>query len=389
MTGVQSVQSVQIRGRTGRSALSMVAGVWCIMAVATAGAAGGEGGVPPPPLPEAGVMTVKWEPVPVVRQFTGRVQAVRTAQVRARVDGIVQQRLFVEGSSVRAGERLFQIDARTLEAGVAAAQAALLRAQADRDLALQTADRHRQLLPERGVSPHDHDLAIARHKQAEADVAVMAAALKKAQIELEYATVTAPISGRIGRARVTEGALVSRSEATWLATIETMDPIHVDFSQPTVDRLQPPGRVTAAGGDSRPVELVLEDGSRYAHPGRILFTEMAVHRDSSTVLTRAEVPNPDQRLLPGMFVRVRVIDGMLPQAARVPQRAMQMTPQGGATVMVVAADGVVSVRPVQIGEMDGASWVVREGLQEGELVLVDGLQKVRPGGRVKPVPLAQ
>lgn len=335
--------------------------------------AAGPGAAPPPP--EVEVVTMAAGTATVTRELPGRLQAVRTAQVRARVEGVVEKRLFTEGSDIKAGVSLFQLDARTYAASAVSAEADLL-------VAKNTVERYRPLLDMKAVSRQEFDLAEAKQKQAEA-------ALAKAKLDLENSTVPAPISGRIGRALVTEGALVGKGEATQLTTIEQLDPIYVNFTQSNADllRLQQAikaGRLKRAEGAK--VELLLEDGSVYGLPGKLQFTDLAVDPNTGSVQLRAEFPNPRRELLPGTFVRIRFPEAIMDSAIRVPQRAVMMSPQGQ-SVMLVDAEGKVAPRPVKLGAMSGSDWIVAEGLKGGEQVIVNGLQKARPGSTVKPVPL--
>lgn len=340
---------------------------------APGGMAGGPGAAPPPP--EVEVVTVAAGSATLTRELPGRLQAVRTAQVRARVEGIVEKRLFAEGSDVQADTPLFQLDARTYKTAAAAAEA-------DLAVAKQTVERYRPLLEMKAVSRQEFDLAEAKQKQAEA-------ALAKARLDLENATVPAPISGRIGRAQVTEGALVGKGEATLLATIEQLDPIFANFTQTNADvlRLQQAvkaGRLKKAG--SAKVELILEDGTVYGVPGRLTFSDMAVDPNTGAVQMRAEFPNPKRELLPGTFVRIRFPEAEIDSALKVPQRAIMMSPQGQ-SVLTVDAEGKVAPRPVKLGGMAGTDWIVNEGLKPGDKVIVNGLQKVRPGATAKAVEL--
>jgi membrane fusion protein (multidrug efflux system) len=337
------------------------------------GMAVGPGAAPPPP--EVEVITIAAGSATLTRELPGRLQAVRSAQVRARVEGVVEKRLFTEGSDIKAGASLFQLDARTYAASAASAEADLL-------VAKNTVERYRPLLDMKAVSRQEFDLAEAKQKQAEA-------ALAKAKLDLENSTVPAPISGRIGRALVTEGALVGKGEATQLATIEQLDPIYANFTQSNADllRLQQAikaGRLKRAEGAK--VELLLEDGSVYGLPGKLQFTDLAVDPNTGSVQLRAEFPNPKRELLPGTFVRIRFPEAIMDSAIRVPQRAVMMSPQGQ-SVMLVDAEGKVAPRPVKVGAMSGSDWIVAEGLKGGEQVVVNGLQKARPGSVVKPVPL--
>ncbi|HUP06664.1 MAG TPA: efflux RND transporter periplasmic adaptor subunit [Caldimonas sp.] len=359
---------------------------------ASSGAPGaGPGGSGGPPPPEVGVVTVRTQPVALSNELPGRVEALRTAQVRARAAGILLKRLFVEGSDVKAGQKLFLIDPAPYQAALATAQATLARAQANLVQATSQAQRYKPLVAEHAVSEQEYVAAVAAQKQGEADVAAGKAAVQTAQINLSYATVVAPISGRIGRALVTEGALVGQGEATPLATIQQVDPTYVNFTQSTTEVLQlrrdlASGKLKhASGAEAASVRLVLEDGSVYPQAGRLLFTDLTVDPTSGQVTLRAEVPNPGVMLLPGMYVRVRLEQAEAANGILVPQQAVQRGASGDA-VMVVAPDGKVSPRPVKIGTAVGGQWVVLDGLKPGEMVMVDGFQKLRGNAPVKPVP---
>lgn len=330
------------------------------------------GGTPPPA--EVDVITVAAASATISQDLPGRLQAVRSAQVRARVEGVIEKRLFAEGSDIKAGTPLFRIDARTYQAQVDAAEADLAAARA-------VFERYRPLLDIKAVSQQEFDAAQARVKQAEA-------AFAKARLDLENAVPPAPISGRIGRALVTEGALVGKGEATHLVTIEQLDPIRVEFTQTYSDLLRLQQAVRSGKqkrADSASVTLVLEDGSLYPEKGRLQFTDLAVDPNSGAVVLRAEFSNPRRELLPGTFVRVRFPQAELDHAIRVPQRAVQGGPTGQ-IVMTVDAEGKVVPRPVRTGAMIGSDFIVTDGLKGGEQVIVNGLQKARPGAVVKAVP---
>ena len=313
------------------------------------------------------------------------------AQVRARVPGIVQKRLFTEGSDVKAGQPLFQIDPASLQASVASAQATLARAQANVTQATAQAERYKPLLEANAISKQDYVNAVAAQKTAEADAAAARAALQTGQINLGYASVTAPISGRIGRALVTEGALVGQGEATPLALVQQIHPMYVNFTQSTTELLQlrrsiASGKFKRAGGDSASVRIILEDGSEYPQAGRLLFTDLSVDPSSGQITLRAEVPNPTGLLLPGMYVRVRLEQAETPTGILVPQQAVTRGTTGD-SVMVVGSDGKVAPRPVKVGSAaEAGPWVILEGLKPGEMVMVDGFQKLRGNAPVKPVP---
>ncbi|MGZ5241985.1 MAG: efflux RND transporter periplasmic adaptor subunit, partial [Caldimonas sp.] len=346
------------------------------------------GGGPPPA--EVGVVSVAPRPVGLVTELPGRLEASRVAQVRARVAGIVLKRLFTEGSDVKAGQPLFQIDSASYQATVASAQASLARAQANVTQATAQAERYKPLLEANAISKQDYVNAVAAQKQAEADVAAAKAAVQSGQINLGYASVTAPISGRIGRALVTEGALVGQGEATPLALVQQINPMYVNFTQSTTDVLKlrraiASGKYKRAGGDSASVRIVLEDGSEYPQPGKLLFSDLSVDPTSGQITLRAEVPNPSGVLLPGMYVRVRLEQAETPTGIVVPQQAVTRGSTGD-SVMVVSADGKVTPRPVKVGTAQGGDWVILEGLATGEMVMVDGFQKLRGNAPVKPVP---
>nr|HET7857611.1 efflux RND transporter periplasmic adaptor subunit [Caldimonas sp.] len=352
--------------------------------------AAGKGAGGPPPA-EVGVVTVQPRPVGLVTELPGRLEASRVAQVRARAAGILQQRVFVEGSDVRAGQPLFRIDPSSLQASVSAAQATLSRAQATLAQASAQVERYKPLLEANAISKQDYTNAVAAQKTAEADVAAAKANLKTGQINLGYATVTAPIAGRIGRALVTEGALVGQGEATPLAVIQQINPMYVNFTQSTTEVLAlrkaiDSGKFRRAdGSDSASVEIVLEDGSVYPQRAKLLFSDLSVDPTSGQITLRAEVPNPRGLLLPGMYVRVRLEQAETPTGMVVPQQAVQRGSTGD-SVMVVAADGTVSPRPVKVGTAQGGDWVILDGLKPGEMVMVDGFQKLRGNAPVKPVP---
>ena len=358
-------------------------------APAAAGGKGpGAGGGAPPA--EVGVVTVKPQPVGLVTELPGRLEASRVAQVRARVPGILLKRVFVEGSDVKAGQLLFQIDSAPLQSALAAAQASLTRAQANATQAAAQAERYKPLVEANAISKQDYINAVAAAKTAEADVAAGKAALQSAQINLGYASVTSPISGRIGRALVTEGALVGQGEATQLAVVQQIDPMYVNFTQSTTELLRlrkavESGQFKRAGGEGASVRVLLEDGSTYDQPGKLLFTDLTVDPTSGQVTLRAELPNPKGLLLPGMYVRVRLEQVQTPNGILLPQQAVTRGSNAD-TVMVVGADGKVSPRTVKVGSAANNQWVVLDGLKPGEQVMVDGFQKLRGNAPVKPVP---
>jgi membrane fusion protein (multidrug efflux system) len=349
---------------------------------------GPAGGMPPA---EVGVVTVTPGDVGLVTELPGRLEASRVAQVRARATGIVQKRLFVEGSDVKMGQALFEIDASPYKATFDSAQASLAKAEANLMQASAQAERYKPLAEAKAISQQEYLNAQAAGKQAEADVAVGKAAVQSARINLNYATVTAPISGRIGRSLVTEGALVGQGEATPLALIQQIDPMYVNFTQSAAEvmklrRAMDGGQLKRAGGsNTASVRLVLEDGSEYARAGKLLFSDLTVDASSGQITLRAEVPNPGGTLLPGLYVRVRLEQAKVGNAITLPQQAVTRSPQGD-SVMVVGPDGKVGPRSVKVGNQQGGQWVILDGLKSGEQVMVDGFQKLRGEAPVKPVP---
>jgi membrane fusion protein (multidrug efflux system) len=337
------------------------------------------------------VVTVARSTVGLVTELPGRTEASRVAQVRARVAGILQSKQFNEGSEVRANQTLFQIDAAPYKAVLASAQAGLARAEANLGSAKAQADRYKPLAEANAISQQELVVAVAAQKLAEADVAAAKAAIQSAQINVGYATVTTPISGRIGRALVTEGALVGQGEATQLALVQQINPMFINFTQPVADVLRlraaiASGALKSAGGaESAQVRIVLDDGSVYPLAGKLLFSDLSVDPTSGQITLRAEVPNPKGVLLPGMYVRAQLQQSEVAGAILLPQQAVQRSQQGD-TVKVVGADGMVETRPVKVGSGKDGQWVVLSGLKDGEQVVVDGFQKMMGKAPVKPVP---
>ena len=344
-----------------------------------------------PPPAEVGVVKAEPASVGLVTELPGRTEASRIAQVRARVAGIVQRQLFREGSDVKAGQPLFRLDDAPYRATLASAQAALARAEANVMQTRAQAERYKPLAEANAISQQEYIAAQAAFKQAEADVASAKAAMQTAQINVGYAAVASPIAGRIGRALVTEGALVGQGEATQLAVVQQIDPLYVNFTQPAgeVMRLRAAiasGAYTSAGSaGSVAVTVLLEDGSVYPLRGKLLFSDLSVDPSSNQITLRAEVPNPKGALLPGLYVRVRLEQAQVPSGILLPQQAVQRG-SAGDTVMVVGADGKVAARPVKVSLGQGRQWVVLDGLAAGEQVVVEGFQKIRPNAVVKPVP---
>ncbi len=354
----------------------------------------GPGGGPGPgaamPPPEVSVLTVAAEPIALTTELPGRVEASRVAQVRARVAGIVLQRAFREGGDVKAGELLFRIDPAPFQAAVNSAQAALAKAEANLAQAQLKIRRYRPLVESNAISKQDFDDALTVQQQTSADVAAAKAAVDTARLNLGYASVTSPISGRIGRALVTEGALVGQGEATPLALVQQIDPIFVDLTQSSSDLLRlkqalASGQLMSAGRGQAKVTLVTEDGRPYPESGKLLFSELTVDESSGAILLRAEFPNPKRALLPGMYVRARMAQAIDEHAITVPQQAV-MRGTDGASVWLVKADGKVSAQPVTANIAQGGRWIVSQGLKAGDRVIVEGLQKTKPGATVKPMP---
>ena len=345
----------------------------------------------PPPAAEVGVVTVAPHSVGLITELPGRLEASRVAQVRARVAGILQKRLFIEGSDVRAGQALFEIDNAPYRATLASAEASLARAQANLTQAAAQAERYKPLLEANAISKQEYVNAVAAHKQAEADVAGANAALQTAQINLGYASVSSPISGRIGRTLVTEGALVGQGEATQLALVQQINPMYVNFTQSTAEVLRLRKAVEsgkfkrASAADTAGVRIVLEDGTEYPRAGKLLFADLSVDPTSGQIMLRAEMPNPEGLLLPGMYVRVRVQQAQASEVIELPQQAVTRSGTGD-SVMVVGADGKVAQRPIKVGVAREGQWIVLEGLKAGEQVMVDGFQKLRGPAPVKAVP---
>ena len=388
-----------------QAVLPRLVGVFILSALLAACGQSGTGGTPsagstppaaaapPPPPPAVGVVSVTLGEVALVEELPGRVEASRVAQVRARAAGIVQQRQFREGADVKAGQVLFRIDPAPYEAALASAQATLARAQANLSQASALAERYRPLVAANAVSKQDYANAVAAQKQAEAEVLAGQAAVQTATINLGYTTVTAPISGRIGRALVTEGALVGQGEATPLAVIQQVEPVYVNFTQSANEALRlrrdfEQGRLQrATGSEAALIRVVLDGGAVHPQPGKLLFSDLTVDASSGQVTLRADVPNPGGVLLPGLYVRVRIEQAKASRAMLLPQQAVTRASQGD-TVLVVDASGKVSTRPVKIEGAQGSNWLILDGLKDGEQVIVDGFQKIRPNQPVRPVPWA-
>jgi membrane fusion protein (multidrug efflux system) len=346
--------------------------------------------VPPQAPPaEVGVVVVQPQRVALTTELSGRTSPCQVAEVRPQVNGIIQKRVFTEGGDVKAGSVLYQIDPAMYQSAYAGAKAAQARAEANLVAVRLKEERYRDLVKIKAVSRQDYDDAYAVLKQSEADVASTRAAVETAQINLAYTRVKAPISGRIGRSIVTNGALVTASQPTALATIQQLDSMYVDVTQSSSDLLKL--KQNLANGvmkksDSTRVKLLLEDGSIYPLTGTLKFSEVTVDQSTGSVTLRAVFPNPKQALLPGMFVRAVLEEGVDEKAILIPQRGVTRNPKGDAVVMVVGAGEKVESRPIKVVRTVGDSWLVSDGLKTGDRVILEGLQKARPGTQVKAVP---
>ena len=354
------------------------------------------GGKETPPGPGAGgagapavtVMTVQTESVAVATELPGRTSPYQIAELRPQVTGIIKERLFKEGSEVKAGQVLYQIDPATYQAAFDSARANLARAEANLFAARLKAGRYAELVKIEAVSKQANDEAQAAMKQAQADVGVARAALERARIDVAYTRVTSPIAGRIGRSSVTPGALVTANQAATLATVQQLDPIYVDLTQSSAELLRlkrdfESGTLQRAGGNGVPLQLVLEDGSEYGARGKLAFSEVTVDPTTGSVTLRAVFPNPKGELLPGMYVRARLSQGMQENIFLVPHAAVSRDPKGNATVMVVSGENKAESRTVKAAQSFGDKWVVTEGLAAGDRVIIEGLQRVKPGAPVQ------
>ncbi|EDW2996146.1 multidrug efflux RND transporter periplasmic adaptor subunit AcrA [Salmonella enterica] len=338
-------------------------------------------------MPEVGVVTLKTEPLQITTELPGRTVAYRIAEVRPQVSGIILKRNFVEGSDIEAGVSLYQIDPATYQATYDSAKGDLAKAQAAANIAELTVKRYQKLLGTQYISKQEYDQALADAQQATAAVVAAKAAVETARINLAYTKVTSPISGRIGKSSVTEGALVQNGQASALATVQQLDPIYVDVTQSSNDFLRlkqelANGSLKQENGKAK-VDLVTSDGIKFPQSGTFEFSDVTVDQTTGSITLRAIFPNPDHTLLPGMFVRARLQEGTKPTALLVPQQGVTRTPRGDATVLVVGADNKVETRQIVASQAIGDKWLVTDGLKAGDRVVVSGLQKVRPGAQVK------
>lgn len=338
--------------------------------------------------PEVGVVTLKTEPLKISTELPGRTSAYRVAEVRPQVSGIILKRNFIEGSDIKAGQSLYQIDPATYQAAYDSAKGDLTQAQANARIAQLTVKRYKPLLGTKYISQQDYDKAVATAAQNDAAVQVAKANVETARINLAYTKVTSPISGRIGKSSVTEGALVQSAQTTALATVQQLDPMYVDVTQSSEDFMRlrselESGQLKQTDGKAS-VTLLMQNGNTFAQKGTLEFSDVTVDETTGSITLRAIVPNPDHTLLPGMFVRARLEEGTNPNALLVPQQAVTRTPTGQATVMVVGADNKVESRQVTTSQAIGDKWLVTDGVKAGERVISTGLQRAKPGAQVTP-----
>jgi len=346
----------------------------------------------PPPV-EVSVVTVASERVNRTTELPGRINSVREAQVRARATGILLKRLFEEGSNVREGQVLFEIDPAPLQASLNSAKASMAKAEAALKESKATVDRYKELVPINAISKQVYDQAVAMLGQNEAELLATKAAVQTAELNLGYAQVTAPISGRIGKALVTEGALVSATEATQLALIRQLDPVYFDFTESSTEVLRLKRALengtleSVAPGEAR-VTLILEDGTVYRHEGKLLFSDISVDPTTGMITLRAGIPNPENLLMPGMFARAQIVEGINANALTIPQRTVTRGAGGKSTVLIVNNENKVELRTIEVDRIIGDKVVVAKGSKAGERIIVEGSQKAPPGAVVKPIPFS-
>jgi membrane fusion protein (multidrug efflux system) len=345
----------------------------------------------PPAAPEVATVKISMEAVALTTELPGRTSAFLVADIRPQVNGIIQKRLFTEGSHVRAGQALYQIDPAPFQASLETAKAAMAKAEANLNATRSRTERFKELLPEKAVSQQDYDDAAAALKQTEADIEYWKAMVQTARINLGYTRITAPVSGRIGRSNVTEGALVTAQQPAPLSMIQQLDSVYVDVPQSTTEmlrlkRLLEGGRLNQSGAGQKKVKLFLEDGSEYPLAGTLQFRDVTVDPATGSVILRVVFPNPDSVLLPGMFVRAVVREGIKERAILIPQQAVSRDPKGNPVALVVDPGGKVSQRTLTLDRAIGDRWLVSSGLAAGDQVIVEGMQKARPGASVKAVP---
>jgi membrane fusion protein (multidrug efflux system) len=341
-----------------------------------------------PPASEVTVVTLQPQAVTLTRELPGRATAFLTAEVRPQVDGIIAKRLFTEGSLVKAGQPLYQLDDATYRADLASAKAGLMRAQAALATNQINARRSADLVKIDAVSKQDDENAAAALRQSQADVVAAQAAVDRSNVVLGYARITSPISGRIGKSSVTQGALVTANQVAPLATVQELDPIYIDLTQSAAELLELRKALAAGkmqGARDLPVTLLLEDGTHYGHDGTLAFSDITVDPATGSYALRVVAPNPDQIILPGMYVRALVGSGVRQDALLVPQQGVARDPKGNTTAMVVGADNKVEQRPIRVSKSIADKWLVEEGLVAGDKVVIEGLQKIQPGALVRAI----
>ncbi|ATC88684.1 MULTISPECIES: efflux RND transporter periplasmic adaptor subunit [Pseudoalteromonas] len=336
-----------------------------------------------------GVLTLKSQALTLKKELPGRISAFQIAEIRPQVSGIVQSRLFVEGKEVKQGQALYQIDPATFEADLAASEASVARAQASISSSKAKASRFSELLKIKAVSQQDFDEADAAYKQAKAELLTAKAQLKSAQINLDYSHVSSPISGQISKSSVTVGALVSANQSTALATVTQLDPIYIDLTQSSneltkLKKAISSGALSVDSTSQTDVELIMEDGSVYPHKGTLQFSEVTVDPSTGSVILRAKFSNPEKLLLPGMYARASIVEGVKAGAILAPQRGVSRNSKGEPTAMVVSKDNTVESRVLKVDRTIGSDWLVTDGLMDGDKLIVEGLQKIRPGAPVNP-----
>lgn len=363
-------------------------GFWSLTVMLT-GCGNNSGAPPQMPPQQVTVVTLKAQPVTLTRELPGRTTAYLVAEVRPQVTGIVKRRLFTEGGQVTAGQVLYELDDAVYRAAFNSAQANLSKAKATLEAARQNATRSAELVKIDAVSAQDNENAVAAFRQAEADVAGNEAALQSTRVNLDYARITAPISGRIGKSAITAGALVTANQSDALATIQQLDPIYVDVTQSSSEWLQLKQEIDAgrlqSGGNGAAAKILLENGSTYQQTGKVQFADVTVDEATGSFLLRVLVPNARNTLMPGMYAKAVISEGTLNQGLLAPQQAITRTPKGDASALIVAADGKVAQRAIKVSRTIGDQWLVDEGLNDGDRVIVEGIQKVRPGMPVQAV----
>ena len=376
------------------SLFSARGGAWAALALASIALAGCSKEAPPPkaeaPTPQVGVVVLKKQSQLLGDTLPGRTAAFLSAEVRPQVSGIVQKRLFTEGALVKQGQPLYQLDSASLSAAEASAKAVLAKVETSQRTLEATARRNAELVKITAISQQAFEESQAAAKQAAADVAVAKANLESARINLRYSRIEAPISGRISMSNVTPGALVTANQTTPLTAIVQLDPMYVDFTQTTSELLRlrnelAAGRYQKLQGEEVSVRIALEDGSNYPHEGKLRFSGLIVNPTMGTVTLRAVVPNPEGTLMPGMFVQAKLPTALAPDAILLPQRSVSLDLTGRPSVLVVKEDSTVEKRPVQLGRAIASDWLVETGLEDGERVVIDGFQRIKPGDKVKPV----